>query len=81
MPDLGQASGLTTAAGVVVHCQKILSEDGKKVCLYCHSEAPGQKEQAIVQAFSTRFETASNKSYEGLQSPCCEKRPDKLWHL
>lgn len=77
--DLEQSVGLTTASGDTVHCQKVLSEDGKEVRLYCHSEARGQKEQAMTGAFSTRFEAALKNLDEGLQRPRTEKRPDKLW--
>lgn len=77
--DLEQAVGLTTASGDTVHCQKVLSEDGKEVRLYCHSKTRGLKEQAMAHAFSTRFETALDNLDKGLQRPRTEKRPDKLW--
>ena len=78
--DPEQAIGLTTAAGDTVHCQKVLSEDGKEVRLYCHSETRGHKEQAMTDSFSTGFETALNNLAAGLQRPRTEKHPDKLWH-
>jgi hypothetical protein len=77
--DRDQAVGLTTASGDTVHCQKVLSEDGKEIRLYCHSEARGQKEQAMTDAFSTRFEAALKNLHEGLQRPRTEKKPDKIW--
>ena len=77
--DPEQAHGLTTASGDTVHCQKVLSEDGKEVRLYCYSEARGQKEQAMTSTFSTRFETELNNLADGLQRPRTEKHPDKLW--
>ena len=77
--DLDQAVGLTTASGDIVHCQKVLAEDGKEVRLYCHSEARGQKEQAMTDTFSTRFEAALKNLNEGLQRQRTEKRPNKLW--
>lgn len=77
--DLEQSTGLTTASGDTVHCLKVLSEDNKEVRLYCYSEARGQKEQAIIKTFSTRFETALNNLADGLQRPRTEKHPDKLW--
>jgi transposase len=77
--DLEQSVGLTTASGDTVHCQKVLSEDGKEVRLYCHSQPRAQKEQAMTRTFSTRFETALNNLANGLQRPRTEKNPDKLW--
>jgi transposase len=77
--DLEQSVGLTTASGDTVHCQKVLSEDGKEVRLHCHSEKRGHKEQAMTHTFSTRFETALNNLADGLQCPRTEKHPDKLW--
>jgi len=77
--DPEQAVGLTTASGDTVHCQKVSSEDGKEVRLYCYSEARSQKEHAMTKTFSTRFETALNNLADGLQRPRTEKHPDKLW--
>jgi len=77
--DPEQAIGLTTASGDTVHCQKVSSEDGKEVRLYCYSEARSQKEHAMTKTFSTRFETALNNLADGLQRPRTEKHPDKLW--
>lgn len=77
--DLAQSIGLTTASGDTVQCQKVLSEDEQEVRLYCHSPGREQKEQAMTQRFSTRFETALNKLAEGLQRAKTEKRIDKLW--
>ena len=77
--DLEQAVGLTTASGDTVHGQKVLSEDGKEVRLYCHSATRGQKEPAMTHTFSTRFESALNNLAAGLQRPRTEKHPDTLW--
>jgi len=77
--DPEQAIGLTTASGDTVHCQKVLSDDGKEARLYCYSEARGEKERAMTRTFSTRFETALNNLADGLQRPRTEKCPDKLW--
>lgn len=77
--DLAQSIGLTTASGDTVQCQKVLSEDEQEVRLYCHSPGREQKEQAMTQRFSTRFETALNTLAEGLQRAKTEKRIDKLW--
>jgi hypothetical protein len=77
--DITQSLGVTTASGDVVRCQKVLSEDAQEVRLYCHSPGREQKEQAMTQRFSTRFEAALNKLAEGLQRPRTEKNLNKLW--
>jgi transposase len=77
--DPEQSVGLITATGNKVQCQTVLSEDGREVRLYCHSDQREQKETAMNQTFSTRFEAALNKLAEGLQRPRTEKRIDKLW--
>jgi transposase len=77
--DADQALAVTTASGETVHCQKVLDEDAKEVRLYCRSEARAEKERAMTQSFSTRFESALTKIAEGLTRPKTEKRVDKLW--
>jgi transposase len=70
---------LETAAQETVRCQKVVTEDGQEVRLYCHSPGREQKEQAMAERFASRFETELNAINEGLQRPRTEKRPDKLW--
>jgi transposase len=77
--DAEQAVELTTASGNSVQCQTVRSDDGQEVRLYCHSDARAEKEHAMAQRFSTRFETALTKIAEGLQRPKTEKRIDRLW--
>ena len=70
---------LETATGNTVHCQKIPSEDGKEVRLYCYSQAREHKEKAMTQRFCDDFEKALDAIAEGLARPRTEKRLDKLW--
>jgi transposase len=58
--------------------QRVLSEDGKEIRLYCHSEKRAEKEEAISGRFMERFEESLAKLADGLTKPRCEKRYEKL---
>jgi transposase len=77
--DAEAAISLETAAHETVRCQKVLTDDGKEVRLFCHSQGREQKEQAMAERFSSRFEAELKALNEGLQRPRTEKSPDKLW--
>lgn len=77
--DPSQAMAIETAAGQTVHLQKVLSEDGREVRLYCHSEARSKKEEGISGRFVERFEAGLQKLADGLAKPRGEKRIAKLW--
>jgi len=77
--DPDKAIALDNASGERVHLQKTLSEDGKEVRLYCHSERRAQKEEAINERFAQRFENELDKMAAGLNKPRTTKRLDKLW--
>lgn len=51
-----QAIDIETATGDTVRSQKVLSEDGQEVHLFCYSEARGQKEEAMARRFCELFE-------------------------
>ncbi len=68
----------TTASEEVIRMQRVLSDDGKEVRLYCQSEKRMEKENAISARFMKRFEEGLAKLAEGLTKPRCEKRLDKL---
>ena len=70
---------IATASGDKIQAQRVLSEDGREVRLYCYSEGRARKEQGIAQRFATRFEAALTKLTEGLTKPRGTKRIDKLW--
>ena len=76
--DVTQAVAIETAGGETLRLQKVLSEDGKEVLLYCHSEGREAKETAMVTRFTTAFEMGLQKLADGLHKPRTEKRHDKL---
>ncbi|MDP2788075.1 MAG: IS1634 family transposase [Pseudomonadota bacterium] len=76
--DATQAVAIETAGGETLRLQKVLSEDGKEVLLYCHSEGREAKETAMVARFTTAFEAGLQKLADGLHKPRGEKRHDKL---
>ncbi|MDZ4176505.1 MAG: IS1634 family transposase [Hydrogenophaga sp.] len=76
--DETQAVAIKTAGGETLRLQKVLSEDGKEVLLYCHSEGREAKETAMVARFTAAFEAGLQKLADGLQKPRGEKRHDKL---
>lgn len=76
--DLELSIPVSTASGQIVHAQKVLSEDGKEVRLYCYSEARQEKESAMTTRFCTAFEQGLQKLADGLTKPRCQKQKDKL---
>jgi len=74
-----QAIDIETAAGDTVRGQKVLSEDGQEVRLYCYSQARSRKEEAMAKRFSELFEAALDAIADGLSRPRTEKRITKLW--
>jgi hypothetical protein len=66
------------ASDEIIRMQRVLSEDGKEVRLYCHSEKRAEKEDAISARFMERFEEGLAKLADGLTKPRCEKRYEKL---
>ncbi len=76
--DPSQAVETTTASQQTIQMQRVLSEDGTEVRLYCHSQERQKKETAMAEQFTQRFEEGLAKLAEGLQKPRNEKRPDKL---
>jgi len=67
-----------TASDEIIRMQRVLSEDGKEVRLYCHSEKRAEKEGGISARFMERFEEGLAKLADGLTKPRCEKRYEKL---
>jgi len=64
-----QAIAVTTAAKNTVRIQRVLSEDGTELRLYCHSGQRENKETAITQRFSERFERGLAKLAAALPNP------------
>ncbi len=77
--DPEQAVCIQNAAGASLQLEKVLSEDGEEVRLYCHSERRARKEAAINERFAQRFEQALDQIAAGLSKPRTTKRLDKLW--
>jgi transposase len=74
-----EAVETTTASQQTIQIQRVLSEDGAEVRLYCHSAARQEKETAMTAQFVLRFEAGLAKIAAGLVKKRCEKRLDKLW--
>jgi hypothetical protein len=71
-PD--QAVDTLTAANETIQLQRVLSEDGTEVRLYCHSAGRDTKETAIAGRFATRFETGLANLAAGLGKPRSQKK-------
>jgi transposase len=76
--DPEQAVEIASARGDALRIQKVVSEDGQQVRLYCHSPGREQKETAITARFAERFEAGLKQLAEGLTKPRGEKRIDRL---
>ena len=76
--DQTRAVTIETASEETLHLQKELSEDGKELCLYCHSPTRQLKEEAMLAQSGGRFEAGLQQIRDGLQKPHGEKRHDKL---
>jgi transposase len=66
-PEL--AVNTMTASNETIRLQRVLSEDGTEVRLYCHSEGRETKETAISGRFATSFEAGLAKLTAGLTKP------------
>lgn len=67
-----------TAQDDTIKLQRVISDDGQEVRLYCYSEGREQKESAITERFSKRFEAGLQKISESLTKPHGEKKCDKV---
>jgi len=61
-----------------VKIQRVDSDDGKEVRLYCHSQKRQEKETAMTARFTERFESGLARIAAGLDKPRGEKNRDKL---
>jgi transposase len=71
--DPAQAVEVLTASEETVRLQRVLSEDGQEVRLYCHSAGREAKERAITDRFVARFEAGLARLAEGLTKPRSKK--------
>jgi transposase len=76
--DPEQTVEIASASGDAIRIQRVVSEDGQQVRLYCHSPGREQKETALSARFAERFEAGLKKLAEGLSKPRGEKRIDRL---
>jgi transposase len=74
--DAEHAESLENAGGETIRLCREVSEDGKEVRLYCHSE--GRAQIGMTTRFCTRFEAGLAKLAAGLETPRGEKRRDRL---
>ncbi len=76
--DASQATETTTASEETIKIQRVLSDDGSEVRLYCYSEKRQEKETAMTKRFTARFEQGLAKLAAGLEKPRGNKSRDKL---
>jgi transposase len=76
--DPDQATKTTTASDEPIRIQRVLSDDGSEVRLYCYSEKRQEKESAMTSRFSEVFEKGLAKLAAGLTKPRSNKSYAKL---
>ena len=76
--DETQAVQTLTAQEDTIKLQRVVSDDGQEVRLYCYSERREQKDAAITGRFTERFEKGLKKIAESLTKPHGEKKFDKI---
>ena len=76
--DDEQAITVKQTADQTVRVQRMVDSQSGEILLRCHSEAREQKEQAMQDRFSERFEQALQSLNEGLSKKGCTKRYDKV---
>ncbi len=76
--DETQSVQTLTAQDDTIQLQRVISEDGEEVRLYCYSEGREKKETAMSNRFSERLEAGLAKIKESLTKPHGEKKVDKI---
>ena len=76
--DEDQAVAVSTASDQTIRIQRVVSEDGSEIRLYCHSEERQEKETAMVKRFVEKFESGLVKLAAGIQKQRGEKKRDIL---
>ena len=76
--DAPAAAAHVTRSGRTVHLQRAASRADGEVRLHCHSPERAEKENAIPERFSKRFEEALAALSAGLAGPRTVKRLDKV---
>ena len=76
--DPEMASEVQTAGDVTIKIHRVVDTDNGEAHLYCHSPAREQKDRAIDDAKSRRFEAALQKLADGLTKPAGAKAMSKV---
>ena len=76
--DPAMASEVQTAGDVTIKIHRVLDADNGEAHLYCHSPAREQKDRAIDDTMSSRFELALQKLADGLTKPAGTKGISKV---
>ena len=76
--DAPAAAAHVTRSGRTVHLQRAVSRADGEVRLHCYSPERAEKENAILERFSRRFEEALAALSDGLARPRTVKRLDKV---
>lgn len=76
--DDESAVSVTTRSGDTIRVQRVLSDDGREVRLYCLSDDRREKEEAINARLEKRFEEGLGKIAAALTKPRGIKRRDKV---
>lgn len=76
--DPEMASEVQTAGDVTIKIHRVQGADNGEAHLYCHSPAREQKDRAIDDAKSSRFEVALQKLADSLAKPAGAKTMSKL---
>lgn len=76
--DPTAATEVQTAGDVTIKIQRVLDAPNGEAHLYCHSPAREQKDRAIDDTMSSRFEAALQKLADGLVKPRGTKELDKI---
>ncbi len=76
--DKDNAVCIETASQEKVYAEKVVSQDGKEVRLYCHSQQRSKKEKGIAERFCKRFEDGLQKLSDGLSRPRTIKQIEKI---
>lgn len=68
----------TNASQETIKIQRVLNDEGNEVRLYCHSRQRQEKEIAISELFTKRFEAGLAKLADSLDKPRATNKRDKL---
>ena len=76
--DEEQTVAVSSAGEQTIWIQRVVSEDGGEVRLYCRSDQRREKENGMTARFAERFENGLRKIADGLTKPRGTKQRDKV---